>query len=134
MIFVKRKTNDFTKKTHFIFRKKKKKVRRVMCGTKKNIDSLNLSPPIKKIITYYVKKTNKPRFSFIKNYYFVCVFFVKLKLIFFSSSNRCGIISWNFNFTKKTIETLVISLFISEAIKTKLNDINQIEHNMWEFI
>ena len=98
--FREKKNKWFHEKTPFIFRKKKKKVRRVMCGTKKNIDSLNLSPPFKKIITYYVKKTNKPRFSFIKNYYFVC-FFVKLKLIFFSSPNRCGIISWNFNSTKK---------------------------------
>ena len=83
MIFVKRKTNDFTKKPHSYLEKKKKKVRRVMCGTKKNIDSLNLSPPFKKKYYILCKKTNKPRFSFIKNYYFVCVFFVKLKLIFF---------------------------------------------------
>jgi len=131
--FREKKNKWFHEKTPFIFRKKKKKVRRVMCGTKKNIDSLNLSPPFKKNITYYVKKlTNR---GFLSSKIIIsCVFFCQIKINIFSSPNRCGIISWNFNSTKKTIETLVISLFISEAIKTKLNNINQIEHNMWEFI
>ena len=94
MIFVKRKTKiDFTKKPHSYLEKKKKKVRRVMCGTKKNIDSLNLSPPFKKIITYYVKKKLTNRGFLSSKIIISCVFFCQIKINIFSSPNRCGIIS-----------------------------------------
>ena len=53
-----------------------------MCGTKKILTHSTSLLPLKNYYILCKKKTNKPRFSFIKNYYFVC-FFVKLKLIFF---------------------------------------------------
>ena len=132
--FREKKNKWFHEKTPFIFRKKEEEgAARYVRNEKKILTHSTSLLPLKKNITYYVKKlTNR---GFLSSKIIIsCVFFCQIKINIFSSPNRCGIISWNFNSTKKTIETLVISLFISEAIKTKLNNINQIEHNMWEFI
>lgn len=102
-----------------------------LCAERKKI--LTHSTSLLPLKNYYIlckKKTNKPRFSFIKNYYFVCFFCqIKINIFFLPQSMWHYFVKFQFH-EKKTIETLVISLFISEAIKTKLNDINQIEHNM----
>jgi len=102
-----------------------------LCAERKKI--LTHSTSLLPLKNYYIlckkKLTNR---GFLSSKIIIsCVFFcqIKINIFFLPQSMWHYFVKFQFH-EKKTIETLVISLFISEAIKTKLNDINQIEHNM----
>ena len=92
MIFVKRKTNDFTKKPHSYLEKRRRRCGALCAERKKILTHSTSLLPLKKNITYYVKKlTNR---GFLSSKIIIsCVFFCQIKINIFSSPNRCGIIS-----------------------------------------
>ena len=72
-----------------------------LCAERKKI--LTHSTSLLPLKNYYIlckkKLTNR---GFLSSKIIIsCVFFCQIKINIFSSPNRCGIISWNFNFTKK---------------------------------